>query len=237
MSGRAARVAVVLIAVPIAAAGCTSSGSKPKASSPVTTPAASSVTFASSSAPAPSASGSESITKTQARGALLTPAEFGTGFTHAPSVPSNESLPCTPNAAPLEQQIPSTLQVDTAAVSTDDQAGMKEDLRLYPDAATAKQVYQLATRGISCKRGKLNLTGKPETVTFTSAQDARSAVRADNAVVVEAKSANYDIALIGCRLGRALVLFSFLRTKDSDISKLPNPITVAAKGVAKIKRS
>ena len=234
----AARGAIaLLIVVPLAAAGCSSS-SKGKGATTHTPAGASAVTSAAAAGtPAASPSGSETITKAEASAALLTPAEVGTNFSSAQFRPSSDALPCTPNDPPLEQQVPATLGVGSAVIANSQQAAMSEDLRFYPDIATAQHVLTLASKGLDCAQGKLNITGTPETVTFGKQLDVSADVGADKALAVQATSAQYDIVLVGCQMGRVLVLFSFLRTKTSSTSALPNPITVAAKGVAKIKNS
>lgn len=236
MGKRVRGLTALLMVVPVAVAGCSSSsnGKANGSSAPATTPAATTATTP--SAPA-SSSSSEAITQAQATAALLTAADVGTTFTSAQFKPSTDALPCTPNDPPLEQQVPSTLQVGSAVIAKSNQAALSEDLRFYPDVATAQQVLSLAAKGLDCASGKLNITGTPETVTFGKQQDVTAAVGADQAVAVPAAAANYSIVLIGCRIGRALVLFSFLRTKTSSTSVLPNPITIAAKGVTKIKSS
>jgi hypothetical protein len=114
---------------------------------------------------------------------------------------------------------------------------VSEDLRFYPDVATAQRVLALAIKGMDCAQGKLNISGTPDTFSFSTKQDVASDVGADQALAVQASSANYAIVLVGCRVGRLLVLFSFLRAKTTSTSALPNPLTVTVKGITKIKSS
>jgi hypothetical protein len=232
----------VLIAVALTLTGCSSSTSgtgrttgtlsTPGASTPApTTPAP---TTPASSAPA---SGDPSVTQADANAALLSPTDLGTGFTAAQFSPSSDPLPCTPNDPPLEQRFHSTVEAGTAMVTQAQDVGLSEELRVYADADTAKRVLQAAAHGLDCKQGTLNLTGTPETVTFGKTQDVTSDVGAESAIAVQATSSKYGIVLVGCKLGRLLVLFSFLSDKTADTSKLPNPITIAAKGITKIKNS
>jgi hypothetical protein len=229
----------VLIAVPLALAGCSSS-TKGKGET-TNTPggsAASTAGFPSSTAATPSSSASgEAVTQAEANAALLTPADLGTGFTAAQFSPSSDPLPCTPSDPPLEQQFDSTIQAGTAMTTQSNDVGLSEELRVYADPDTAAQVLDAAKKGLDCKSGKLNLTGTPETVTFEDEQDVTSDVGAESAVAVQATSAKYGIVLVGAKLGRLVVLFSFLSDKSADTSKLPNPITIAQKGITKIKNS
>jgi hypothetical protein len=175
------------------------------------------------------------VTKAQADAMLLTLQDVGAGFSTAQFQPSQDPLPCAPNDPPLEQQIPSTLEVGTAFIRKG--AAFGEDLRFYPDAATATSVLTKAVNGLNCPSGKLNLTGTPETVNFGKIHDVTSAVGADKAAAVEGRTSRYDIALVGCQVGREAVLFSFLRTKSTPTSTLPNPITLVSTAVQKIRNS
>ena len=237
MNSRLRGAIAVLTAVPLALAGCSSStnGTGKTTSKPATSVAST----PSSSTPASSApaSGDPSVTQADAKAALLSPTDLGTGFTAAQFAPSSDPLPCTPNDPPLEQQFHSTVEAGTAMVTQAQDVGLSEELRVYADADTANQVLQAAAHGLDCKQGKLNVTGQPETVTFGKTQDVTSDVGAESAIAVQATSAQYGIVLVGCKLGRLLVLFSFLSDKSADTSKLPNPITIAAKGITKIKNS
>ena len=234
MSGRACTMAAALCILALAVTGCTSSKSKGSSSPPASGTSAAALTGSSSTPPA-SSPAAETITKAQASAALLTASEIGTGFSTAQFKPSTDALPCTPNEPPLEQQVPSTLEVGSAALATSRQAALSEDLRFYPDATTAEHVLTLAAKGLDCAQGRLNITGTPEAVSFGKQQDITSDVGADQALAVQATSKDYDIVLIGCRVDRALVLFSFLRTKTSNTATLPNPIAIATQGVTKIK--
>jgi hypothetical protein len=230
----------VLVAVAFAVAGCSSSTSgKGRTTNTPAGSAASTAGFPSSSAAAPSSSATsgETVTQAEANAALLTPADVGTAFTAAQFSPSSDPLPCTPSDPPLEQQFDSTLQAGTAMATKTGDVGLSEEMRVYADPDTATQVLQAAVQGLDCKSGKLNLTGTPETVTFSAEQDVTSDVGADSATAVQATSAKYGIVLVGAKIGRLVVLFSFLSDKSADTSKLPSPITIAKTGITKIKNS
>jgi hypothetical protein len=240
MTSRLRGAIAVLIAVPLALAGCSSSTSgKGETTNTPAGSAASSAGFPSSSAAAPSSSaaGGETVTQAEANAALLTPADLGSGFVAAQFSPGSDPLPCTPNDPPLGQQFDSTLQAGTAMTTQSQDVGLSEELRVYADPDTAAQVFDAAKHGLDCKSGKLDLTGTAETVTFSDEQDVTADVGAESAVAVQATSAKYRIVLVGCKLGRLVVLFSFLGDKGADTSKLPSPIVIAQKGVAKIKNS
>jgi hypothetical protein len=230
----ACKFAALLAITPLAIAGCSSSGGGAKTSSPpATTPPASQPA---SSPPASTPGGGETVTKAQADAMLLSLQDVGSGFTKAQFQPSNDPLPCAPNDPPLEQQIPSTLEAGTAFIRNG--AAFGEDLRFYPDSSTAQNVLDRAAHGLDCPSGKLNLTGRPETVSFGKLQDVTSAIHgADKAVAVTGHNARYDIVLIGCQIGREAVLFSFLRTASTPTSSLPNPVSIVNTAVQKIKNS
>ena len=230
----ARRLCALLAVVPLAVAGCSSStgGSGNTSTPPPTTPA---VSLPPSSAPASTPAGSETVTPAEAKAALLTVSDVGAGFSRAQFRASKDPLPCTPNDPPLEDQIPSTLEVGAAFIKNG--AALGEDLRFYSDADTADQVLTLSANGLNCPSGKLNFTGTPETVQFGKLQDVTSAVHADKAIAIQGTSAKYDIVLVGCRLGRLVVLFSFLRTPSTPTSSLPNPIAIVATAVQKIRNS
>jgi hypothetical protein len=240
MNSRLRGCIAVLIAVALTLAGCSSSTSGTGRTTG--TPATSATSGASTPASTPPASsapasGDPSVTQADANAALLSPTDLGTGFTAAQFSPSSDPLPCTPNDPPLEQRFHSTVEAGTAMVTQAQDVGLSEELRVYADADTAKQVLQAAAHGLDCKQGTLNLTGTAETVTFGKTEDVTSDVGAESAIAVQATSSKYGIVLVGCKLGRLLVLFSFLSDKTADTSKLPNPITIAAKGITKIKNS
>lgn len=226
------KFAALSVVVPLIVAGCSSSGggtTNPTSNPPASSPPANSQPASSP----PAATGSGVPSKAQAEAVLLTQQDIGRGFAKAQFRPSNDPLPCAPNDPPLEQQIPSALEVGTAFIRNG--AAFGEDLRFYGDASTATQVLSKAVNGLNCPSGKLNLTGTPETVNFGKIQDVTSAVGADHAAAVEGRTARYDIALVGCQVGNAAVLFSFLRTKSTPTSSLPNPIAIASAAVRKIK--
>jgi hypothetical protein len=230
-------LAALLVGFPLALAGCSSSTNgtgSALTTPPLTTPAQSSAPPA-SSAPAPTTSAPETVTEAEAKAALLTLKDVGSGFTAAQFQPSTDPLPCTPNDPPLEQQVPSTLEVGTAFLRNG--AAFGEDLRFYPDADTAEHVLAVAADGLDCTSGRLRLTGQPETVTFGSIQDVSSAVSADRAIAVQGQTAKLDAVLVACRLGRVAVLFSFLRAKSTPTSQLPNPISIVSTALQKIKNS
>jgi hypothetical protein len=226
-TGWARGLVALLVVAPVALAGCTSSKSgKPAPTTPISTPV---------SAPVSTPAASETVTPAEVRAAMLTPADVGRGFTRARFQPSNDPLPCKPNDPPVETQFPSTLRVGTAIASTRVGAGLAEDVHLYADTPTAQQVMGVIEVGVNCPRGSLNLTGKPEPVRFGSLQNVTPAVGADEAYAVEARSARLDIVLVATRLDRAVILFSFVRTKSTPTSELPNPIQIVATAIAKIK--
>lgn len=235
MNSCARRLLALLVVAPVALAGCTSSGNSGSGTTPTPTAPGTTASTPPPSTPASTPAGSETVTPAEVRAALLTPSEVGPGFARARFQPSNDPLPCKPNDPPIETQIPSTLQVGTAITSTRVGAALAEDVHLYTDTPTAQQVMGLIKVGVNCPRGSLNLTGQQEAVTFGSLQDVTPSVGADEAYAVEARSARFDIALVATRLDRAVILFSFLRTKSTPTSELPNPIQVVAKAIAKIK--
>lgn len=225
------KFAALLVITPLVIAGCSSSGgggggntsSPPVSSPPASTP------------PASTPAAAETVTAAQAKATLLTVQDVGPGFSSAQFQPSQDPLPCKPNDPPLEQQFPSTLEVGAAFIRNGNGAALGEDLRYYADTATATQVLNLAAAGLNCAKGKLNFTGSPVTVQFGKLQDVTSAVGADKAVAIQATAPAYDVVLIGCQVGREDVLFSFLRTKSTPTSALPNPITIVQTAVQKIK--
>ena len=234
MNSCARRLLALLVVAPVALAGCTSSKSG-SATTPTPTAPGTTASTPPASTPASTPAGSETVTPAEVRAALLTPAEVGPGFARARFQPSNDPLPCKPNDPPVETQIPSTLEQGTAIASNRVGAALGEDVHLYVDTPTAQRVMALIKVGVNCPQGQLNLTGKPETVQFGSIQDVTPSTGADEAYAVEARSARFDIALVATRLDRAVILFSFLRTKSTPTSELPNPIQVVAKAIAKIK--
>jgi hypothetical protein len=223
------KFAAVLVITPLVLAGCSSSGGGNSTSPPASTPA--------SSPPASTPAASETVTAAQAKATLLTVQDVGPGFTAAPFRPSHDPLPCKPNDPPLEEQFPSTLEVGAAFLRNGNGAALGEDLSYYADASTAHEVLTLAAAGLNCPSGKLNFTGKPVTVQFGNLQDVTSSVGADYAIAIQATAPTYDIVLIGCQVGREDVLFSFLRTKSTPTSSLPNPITIVQTAVQKIKNA
>ena len=227
------KLAAFLVITPLVVVGCTSGGSGGHSSSPpVSSPPVSSPPV---SSPASTPAGSETVTAAQAKATLLTVQDVGPGFSPAQFRPSNDPLPCKPNDPPLEQQFPSTLEVGAAFIRNG--AALGEDLRYYADASTAGHVLTLAAAGLNCPSGKLNFTGTPVTVQFGELQDITPAVGADKAIAIQGSAPAYDIVLIGCQVDRRDVLFSFLRTKSTPTSSLPNPITIVKTAVQKIRNS
>ena len=243
MSKTTVRMVAALLTAALAAAGCSSSGGGGGTTSSVPAPPTSSQPAASQppvSAPQTTPGGPATITQATAQAALLTTSDVGSGFRKAQFRPSHDPLPCAPNDPPLEQQLPSNSEVGTAFIRNG--AAFGEDIRVYGDASTAGNVVARAAGGLNCPSGKLNLTGKPTTVEFTKVQGSRiqnvtSAVGADLAFAVQGSTSQYDIVLIGCQVGNAAVLFSFLRTQSTPTSTLPNPIAIVATAIQKLRNS
>jgi hypothetical protein len=231
----------LLVAIPLTVGACSSSGggtaTTPPAQPPTTTSAPASTPPASTSS---AASGAGVITADKAQAALLTTQDVGAGFTKAQFQASNDPLPCAPNDPPLEQQFPSNSEYGTAFIRNG--AAFGEDLRIYPDAHTANEVVARAAVGLNCPSGKLNLTGKPTTVHFVAAnggrvQNVTSNVGADFAIAVQGTTAQYSLVLIGCQVENAAVLFSFLRTKSTPTSSLPNPLGIVQTAIQKLRNA
>jgi hypothetical protein len=137
----------------------------------------------------------------------------------------------------VEDKYPATVQAGTAIASTKLAASFSEQAELFADAQTTQQALDYIGKGLDCSSGPLNLTGTPATVQIGSEHDIAASVKADAATAVQVTSGRYDIILAACRIGRVLVLFAFVRTQTTPTSKLPNPITVIADGLTKIKNS
>ncbi|MDT4917099.1 MAG: hypothetical protein QOI15_2226 [Pseudonocardiales bacterium] len=219
MNTNACGLIAVLVVAPIALAGCdSSSGGGPGPGTPTL-----------SSQP------SSSTTQDEIAAALLTPTDLGAGFTKAEFRPSSNPLPCLPTGAPLEEKFSATVSAGTALVSNAGGASFSEEVRLYPDEATAQQVVAYISQGLDCRTGQLALTGPAQTIDIGKQQDITSTVNADGAFAVQTSAPRFNIVLAAARLGRSVTLFAFLKTKSTPDSALPNPIQVVAKALDKIR--
>lgn len=233
MTGYARAVTALAVGAALAVAGCssTSKGTATTSPSRPTTTAATSEQ-ATTSAPAPSAS--ETVSHDAIVAVLMTPDELGPSFTAAQFQPADNPLPCTPNAPALEEQFPPTDRAGTAMVSSQLGASASEEIELNPDTSTAQAALAYVQQGLNCSTGQLALTGEPQTFHFGHEQDVTNATHADQAIALQADAPKIDIVLVACRVGRAIVLFAFLKTPSTPLAALPDPLQVVARAIDRI---
>ena len=249
---RRTRVAVAAV-LALAAAGCSSSAGHKSASSgsgsaastppPSTSAAAPASTLpatTSASTPATSpASSSAPLTNDQLAGALLTPTDLGTGFTKVPFTRNKKPLPCAPAGGPsFDAQAPTDLLAGTQLVDSAQSATVSEELRVYPDLAHATAALRIGTAGLSCAAGRIYATdGTSVQVKIAKGQDVTAQVGGTKAIAWDATSSQVDVLFVAVQLNRALVVFSYVRSPQTDTSKLPNPLAVTKAAIQKIESS
>lgn len=233
-------VTATLVAA-LALTGCSSSGGgKPSTSS--SSVASSSV--ASSSSAAPSSSASESITPAQISAVLLTASDISATATASAETPTDTSLPCAvPGSLSLNQQVPASARAGVDIADNTLKAALSEEIRVYPDVATAQHAQSIAKAGLSCADGTLTASdGTRLSVKITGPQDIVTALKADtklasvpigSALEWSATSAQNTFVLVVVQIDRTLVLLSFVATPSTDLTKLPTPVAVVQKAIEK----
>ena len=247
---RARSALVVLAATAVALAGCSSSGHpKPSAttsSAPTTSTTPTSTPPASSSTPAPASSSSEQVTEAALAKLLVTPTDLKlTGATSTPAPNTNSPLPCAAaGSQSLNEQVPATVRAGTDITDDAVQAALSEEIRVYPDTATATRAFGVVNTGLSCKTGTLQSTGGSKVAYKIGTPEDLKTVVTDTPKLAEIEitdakawpgtAAGEEVDIVAVALGRTLVLFIFQSPVGADTSKLPAPQTVIQTALEKI---
>jgi hypothetical protein len=185
-----------------------SGGSTPSASGTATSASASA--SASGAASSTAASGKPAADRVDAlKGALLTAAEVGTGFTGGPTSPSADTGPC--NKEPVQKHLPNNTEVDASFSRGDgnspDTASVDQSVIVYPDAAQATTAYDWNAGELGCRHGSVEDQGQKVAFTIGAPVDVTAQVGGDKAMLW---NISFDAAP-----SAAKIVFVAVRVKDA----------------------
>jgi hypothetical protein len=232
-SKAAARCAALVVAALTLLSACSGSGNGSNspgtassgASSSSTPPPSGSSTASGSATGSPSPTPSQTLTarrgpltQAQARAALLTTAEIGSGLRSTAVATTPQPFPCTPRAAPPDVTVPPWAIAKAAFRNATRDIAVTEQLASYADEATAVKALRLAEKGLDCSTGTVNsqtvqLEGPLDvTASFTTKVDAAGVW------AVNGKGAKQSIILV--KMGQRVLALSFGAATGADESSL-----------------
>lgn len=234
------RQAWIAFALSLALLGACSSGSSTGsgATQPSTTTAAAS--SPTSGALPTSGASAEPITKNHAAAALLTLNQLPGTFQDVGWQPQvgPEALPScakAPTDRRIDVNVPPLILVGRNARDTRSIAQYNEELRVYPDIASATAAYTAIRAGEVCTNGTIfRDTGTTTPIHIASPRDVTTSVAADTATEFLEQTAGFDDKLVVARVGRLVVRFDFITNLGANVAFLGDPLTTAKSGIAKV---
>lgn len=175
----------------------------------------------------------EEITQEQVDAALLTAAEVGPDFVDGAYTESSDPLPCDPDGAPIEEQVPSTVSGGAQIEHSSGEAAVIEEITIYATEAEAAEAFGIGTAGLSCTDGTLP---DGSAITLEAPQDLTAEVNTSGIGTTTAwafSTEEIDGAFVATLAGRVIVSTSFQALNTADTSGLPSPADVAADAFAK----
>lgn len=161
--------------------------------------------------------------------AMLTPDEVGAGFTTAPYRRSaaDERFTCgQPGLA---------ARFDTLAAGAATSLGtgllVIETAHVFADVPTAQRGYAAVDDGLSCRAGT---TIDGAVATIGPPRDVTVDVGGDQAQRWDIDAGGTRVVVISVQAAQAVVAFSFVAEPGVDPAAQPDPVAVAARGVAKL---
>lgn len=188
----------------------------------------------------PSAAGTPSssgvLSAAQARRALLTPADVGSGFRAHTLKNGSTPFPCTPNDPPLDKQFPPAVDVHGAFLNASAPAEVTEQIEGYADTGTTESALAAGEKGLGCTTGTVTINGASQRVRISGPTDLTSALAAkvDKAEGWQLKLKGVAETIVVSRIGPQLVVLEFTATAKTDQSKLPDAKKVTETALSKV---
>jgi len=214
--------AALLVMLPIALAGCSSSGHP---------------------APAPA------ISAATIQASLLTPKDIGFAGGAYEIVPaSTDPLPCAASGTKsVNQQVPASSRSGAVISSNALQAALTEEVRVYSDRHTADAALHVFQAGFNCGTGHLTADSGPGEALTIQAPDSiltqltkeplLAKVNLRSAQVWRAATDTVQLSVIAVEQGRSLILFSYQTTFGSVNPKLETTADVIIKAIKKVVKT
>lgn len=192
-------------------------------------PSSSSSTASSSSS---SSSSSSQLTESQLRARMLSATDLGPTFEDGTfTVNSTTPTPCGQDN--LNAQVPPAIDVGSQATDTATKAFFREELSVYKDTATATRAFDLGKQGLACTQGT---TANGQGFTLSPAKDVSSDLGVPNSVVIGYQIGTTTGELIAVQSDAGIISFQFEAPSNADKTALPDALTIAKRGLAKLNR-
>jgi hypothetical protein len=193
---------------------------------------ATSSSSSSTSSSSTDASSSSLLSEAELQARMLSAAELGSTFTDGTfTVDSTSPTLCGQDN--LNAQVPPVIDLGSQATDAATKAFFREELSVYKDSPTAAQAFALGTQGFSCTQGT---TPNGQTFTLSPARDISSNLGERDAVAIDYQIGTAAGVLIAVQVDARIISFQFEAPSSVDRSTLPDALTLARRGLAKLKR-
>ncbi|MEY2453614.1 MAG: hypothetical protein QOD92_3188 [Acidimicrobiaceae bacterium] len=177
-----------------------------------------------------SSSSSSQLTDAELQGRMLTAPEIGPAFQDGTfAVDNTAPTPCgQPNS---NIAVPPTSDLGSQASDSETKAFFREELLIYADAASAGRAFDLGKEGLACTQGT---TSNGTRFTFSAPRDLSSDLGVPNSIAIDYQVGTNAGELIAVLEGNRIVTFQFEAPTSVDRATLPNAVTIAKSGLAKL---
>ncbi|MEY2403800.1 MAG: hypothetical protein QOD38_1351 [Acidimicrobiaceae bacterium] len=190
-------------------------------------------TSTSSSSSASSSSSSSQLSDAQLQARMLTAQEIAPSFKAGTfTADSTTPTPCGQENSNIT--VPPTTDLGSVASDAATKAFFREELLIYEDAARAARAFDLGKQGLACTQGTTSTGAR---FTFSPPRDVSSDFGVPNSVAIDYEIGATSGELIAVQAGDRIVSFQFeLPSSGADTTGLPDAITIAKRGLAKLDR-
>jgi hypothetical protein len=158
---------------------------------------------------------------------LLKAADVHPSFTDQEYSPTVGTKAVCGNAA-ADVQVPPGVLVGTRMLNPDGLT-VVEELRVYNSPTDAKKAFGLAKVAAGCPEAF------DSSFSVSQPTDVAASVGADEAFAVNASSVDGDVVLVAARKGNAIVSLQHVAPNGSDMSTVPDPISITKLAVQKVR--
>jgi hypothetical protein len=176
--------------------------------------------------PSPAPEPADAPTAAQLRGAMLRPADIGSGWRAAPVPSPDAEVRSVCGGTGVVSAFPDAVRAG-AAMSSGKQA-VQESVSAFADAATATKASAVYLKGLACSRGTVG----GAVVAVSPDKDATTAVAADDATTWTLTAKDASIVIVSARSGTKLVNLAVLTPNGK---KGADALALAAKAVARLR--
>ena len=121
--------------------------------------------------------------------------------------------------------------VGTTLDASGRQLTLQEEVRQFSDSTQSQAWLSLVKQGFGCAQGDL---GPGTTVTITGPQDVTADIGTEEAVAWQLATSDAQMELVLARQDDGVALFLFIGGTGADTSGIPDPVSLAKKGVDKL---